>query len=71
MSRPAFYRVWFDGEGDRARFLGLGPTTPETRGYPSLLRVPECEAYCFDTARAAAETALQAGCIPFTVEVAL
>ena len=70
--RPAFYRVRYDlnHPDGRPRFLGLGPTGPTTRGYPSFVAVLECEAECFNTPRAAAETALQACSLPFTVEQA-
>jgi len=60
-----YYRVRYsDG-----RFLGLGPATYATRGYPTLVQVHECEAHCFDTPRVAAETAVNAAVYPFTVEV--
>jgi len=64
MARPLFYRVRYsDG-----RYLGYGPPTVTSRGYPSLVQVHECEAQCFDTPRVAAELACDAAVYPFTVE---
>ena len=61
---------WFRVRYEDGQYLGLGPTTFESRGYPSLIQVHECEAFCFDTPTVAAETAIKARLYPFTVEEA-
>lgn len=63
-----WYRVRFaDSEGS-PRFLGYGPSGPLTRGYPTANMVLEPDAWCFDSPRSAAEAAVNAACLPFTVE---
>lgn len=64
-----YYRVRYP---ELSRFLGLGPsdvtTRGTTRGYPIPVLEPDSE--CFRDPRTAAEVALQAGILPFTIEEA-
>lgn len=61
-------RTWYRVRLTADSYIGFGPATVYTHGMPSLVPVLEPEAQCFDSPRVAAEVAIQAGILPFTVE---
>lgn len=65
-STRQWYRVRYEG----GKFLGYGLPEPGTWGYPTLVQVLEPEAQCYKDPREAAEVALQARYLPFTIETA-